>query len=354
MGLYLKEISYDMKDEIMDYRKEFIEHQSSLDGTSGLDNYNCFDEWYEHLQSLKNKESLPEGFVSSSTYVLIANNYIVGMIDIRHELNDGLLKTGGHIGYSVRPSQRLKGYASSMLKLGLDKCREFGINNVLVTCHENNLASKRTIEKNGGVLENSIDHHLRYWITLTPRPIMTIVMQNKSEIVIELYPEVAPRSISSLIPLIQKNMYQNMIIERIVPGFVLQPWYDEKTMPEEFQYVIDGEFEVNGYPNDIEMNTYTVALAGDGKHTSGVGCFYIVVGEERKKDLQGHYAGIGKVISGFDEIERMMQVKTRQIDIGVEGVLVYKPLEDEVIDNIYIDLKGYQPVEVELISFGGE
>lgn len=60
------------------------------------------------------------------------------------------------------------------------------------------------------------------------------------------------------------------------------------------------------------------------------------------------------MISGFDEIERMMQVKTRQIDIGVEGVLVYKPLEDEVIDNIYIDLKGYQPVEVELISFGGE
>ena len=180
--------------------------------------------------------------MSSSTYVLIANNYIVGMIDIRHELNDGLLKTGGHIGYSVRPSQRLKGYASSMLKLGLEKCREFGIDKVLVTCHENNLASMKTIEKNGGVLENSIDHHLRYWITLTPRPIMTIVMQNKSEIVIELYPEVAPRSISSLIPLIQKNMYQNMTIERIVPGFVLQPWYDEKTMPEEFQYMIDGEF----------------------------------------------------------------------------------------------------------------
>lgn len=354
MEMYLAEIGYDMKDEIMDYRREFIENQSCLHGTSGLDDYDNFDDWYERIQKFKDKGHLPEGFVSSSTYVLLVDNQIVGMIDIRHELNEGLLKTGGHIGYSVRPSKRQQGYASEMLKLGLEKCRELGIYKVLVTCLEDNIASKKTIEKNGGVFENCIEHYFRYWITLTPHPMMTIVMKNQSKIVIELYPEIAPHSISSLIPLIQKNLYQNMTIERLVPGFVLQPWYDENTMPEEFQYVIDGEFEVNGYPNYIEMNTYTVALAGDGKQTSGVGCFYIVVGEERKKDLQGHYAGIGKVISGFEEIDRIMQVKTRQIDIGVEGVLVYKPLKDEVIDNIYIDLKGYQVEDVDLIPFGGE
>ncbi|HBP25488.1 MAG TPA: GNAT family N-acetyltransferase [Acholeplasmatales bacterium] len=92
------------------------------------------------------------------------------MIDIRHRLNDYLFRLGGNIGYSVRKSERRKGYAKAMLGLALEKCRKLGLERVLVTCYKDNLASAKTILANGGVLENEIVESTgitqRYWITL--------------------------------------------------------------------------------------------------------------------------------------------------------------------------------------------
>ena len=96
---------------------------------------------------------------------------ILGSISLRHRLNDFLLAVGGHIGYGVRPSARRRGVATAALALALEQAKSLGVQRVLVTCQDGNLASARTIERNGGVLEDvreTPDHGMvrRYWIDL--------------------------------------------------------------------------------------------------------------------------------------------------------------------------------------------
>lgn len=111
------------------------------------------------------------GRVPSTTYFAVVGDRIVGTVQVRHELNEFLLKSGGHIGYGVRPSERRKGYATKMLTLALQKCQKLGIKKALVTCDKGNIASAKTILKCGGVLENEVAVEngnivQRYWITL--------------------------------------------------------------------------------------------------------------------------------------------------------------------------------------------
>ena len=89
-------------------------------------------------------------------------------MNIRHRLNAGLLRSGGHIGDGIRPSERGKGLGTSMIALALEECDKLGIKDVLMCCDDDNIASARTIEKNGGVLENKVTDDdgtvRRYWI----------------------------------------------------------------------------------------------------------------------------------------------------------------------------------------------
>jgi predicted acetyltransferase len=94
-----------------------------------------------------------------------AEQYL-GRISLRHELTEPLLEWGGHIGYVVRPSARGRGLASAALAGVLEVCRERGIDQVLVTCDVDNVASRRTIERAGGRYEDTRLGKLRYWIDL--------------------------------------------------------------------------------------------------------------------------------------------------------------------------------------------
>lgn len=160
------------KNEIEEYKNEFILNGDSMDGCAGLGNIESFEEWIQILKDNSNISTVREGFVPSSTYMAIreSDNRIVGMIDIRHFLNDYLEKFGGHIGYSVRKSERQKGYAKKMLELALEKCKELNINRVLLTCSKDNIPSMKTILSQGGVLENEVLEGkritCRYWIDL--------------------------------------------------------------------------------------------------------------------------------------------------------------------------------------------
>lgn len=94
---------------------------------------------------------------------------VVGFLALRHELTSFLLDTGGHIGYSVRPSRRGEGHAGRALELGLDHAARLGLPRVLLTCDRDNEASRRTIESAGGELEDVRERTMRFWIDLAGR-----------------------------------------------------------------------------------------------------------------------------------------------------------------------------------------
>lgn len=161
--------------QIQAYRQEFLDSGDSMDGTGSLRRMEDPEEWVEHCRLSKNPDNVPEGRVPATQYIFVREEdyKIVGMLQIRHVLNDYLEKYGGHIGYSVAPSERRKGYASQMLKTALPKCKELGIDKVLITCIDNNEASRKTILANGGQYESTVyepEEKLfleRYWIVLS-------------------------------------------------------------------------------------------------------------------------------------------------------------------------------------------
>lgn len=173
MKLIEPTVEYDR--QIREYRKEFLDSGDLNDGASRLKQFDDPRDWIAFLNRLKDSSTIPQGRVQLSQYMLVReeDQKIVGMINIRHTLNDYLERYGGHIGASVAPSERHKGYAELMLKMALSKCRELGIDRVLITCNDDNEASKRLILKCGGTFESVIYDPTegvyveRYWIDLS-------------------------------------------------------------------------------------------------------------------------------------------------------------------------------------------
>lgn len=154
--------------QIWDLRCELKKEFEKIPGTNNLGLAPTIDEWFNSLEYDDQKSKK----IKTTTYlaVRLADDEVIGMVNIRHTLDEELLKYGGNVGYSVKPSERLKGYATIMLKLALDECYEQGINEVLVICSTKNEGSIKTILANGGVLEDEIERGLkkfqRYWINL--------------------------------------------------------------------------------------------------------------------------------------------------------------------------------------------
>ncbi|MFI0943544.1 GNAT family N-acetyltransferase [Streptomyces sp. NPDC021020] len=130
-----------------------------------------FAQWVGTLRrQADSSATLGEGRVHATHWWIVEGEDYVGAIDLRHHLNDLLLHAGGHIGYSVRPSFRRRGVATWALGAVLPEARALGLERVLVTCDDANTASARTIERNGGVLEDvrptAAGAKRRYWIAL--------------------------------------------------------------------------------------------------------------------------------------------------------------------------------------------
>lgn len=158
--------------QVLAYRQAFLDRGDSLDGTANLSAAPTYGDWLHALQLNASPETVQPGLVDATTFLAVNrfDGRLIGMIDIRHRLNQHLEQFGGHIGYSVMPDQRRKGYATEMLRLALEWCRNHGMTRVLVTCDSDNTASERTILSNGGVLENTVPdgegQTCRYWISL--------------------------------------------------------------------------------------------------------------------------------------------------------------------------------------------
>ena len=159
-------------DEIIKYKEESLVESPIINGSAGLDRFSSIEIWLEELKKRSCEDTVPKGLVPSSTYLAVRekDNYIVGMIDIRHYLNEYLTQVGGNIGYGVRKTERNKGYAKQMLKLALEKCKELKIKKVLITCDEDNIASEKVILSANAKLEDirNVDgeNKTRFWIDL--------------------------------------------------------------------------------------------------------------------------------------------------------------------------------------------
>jgi predicted acetyltransferase len=163
--------SIEYKQQVLDYKNEFIEIGDDLAGTSYLQRYDVYEEWLRFVLD-NEKESTKHTEVTASVFLAVReeDNKLVGMINIRHSLNEYLYNYGGHIGYSVRKNERRKGYAKEMLKIALEECRKLQMKKVLITCDADNIASAKTIKYCGGILENEVSNDdtltQRYWIEL--------------------------------------------------------------------------------------------------------------------------------------------------------------------------------------------
>lgn len=133
-----------------------------------------YHDFKNYVDSLEVKDG-EENLVPDSTFFCLdaERNILVGAVNIRHYLNEGLMLFGGHIGDGVRPSERRKGIATQMIGLALQECKKLGIDRVLMVCDKENIGSAKSIIKNGGVLENEIvdDEKIvqRYWIEVKKR-----------------------------------------------------------------------------------------------------------------------------------------------------------------------------------------
>ena len=110
---------------------------------------------------------LRAGWVHCTYFWIAEGDEFLGYLAIRHRLTDFLLELGGHIGYSVRPSRRRQGHASRALVLALGEARSLGIDRALVTCDHDNVPSRLTIERAGGVFEDRREDKVRFWFDLT-------------------------------------------------------------------------------------------------------------------------------------------------------------------------------------------
>lgn len=162
---------YNQLAEMIEEWKEDIEKTKGNHSPYAIfkNDYHNFDYYLDNLDIKEEKD----GKVKSSVFFLLdkERNILLGAIDIRHRLNDYLLKYGGHIGDGIRPSERNKGYAAKMISLALDECKKLGINRVLMVCDKENIPSAKSIIKNGGKLDNEVVNSngktvQRYWINI--------------------------------------------------------------------------------------------------------------------------------------------------------------------------------------------
>ena len=155
------------KEAVLNMMAEFEQSQSAHDGGFwDAENFD-YEEWLKNNQDHEMGLNLPEGWVPDIQLVAFSRNgQAVGFLNLRLRLSDFLLEEGGHIGYSIRPSERGKGYAKESLRQGLQVAKGKNIKRALVTCSTENPASRAVILANGGGLEDVRNGTERYWIDL--------------------------------------------------------------------------------------------------------------------------------------------------------------------------------------------
>lgn len=149
----------EMKESALEYRKEhFDNNERIIHGSELLDKTDSYEEWLTSVTNNTSADTVNPNWVITDTFFAVdESGKIIGIIDLRHTLND-FLKDFGNCGYSVRPSERRKGYATEMLRQILEVAKESGLQEIHLSVERENVASVKTILKNGGVYERSFEY----------------------------------------------------------------------------------------------------------------------------------------------------------------------------------------------------
>lgn len=159
MRLVFPDITY--KERAIEYISEFYEYGSEINGSGSLDRYlkeSTYEEWLKKLVRDMDVANTPASRAPALTYFYVReeDERIVGMVNLRLALNDYLRSEGGHIGYSIRPTERRRHYGTDMLSAALKVYDAIGIREVLVSCDKTNIASAGVIKNCGGILKHEV------------------------------------------------------------------------------------------------------------------------------------------------------------------------------------------------------
>lgn len=164
-GFSLREASLDDGIEVWAMLREIGPGENGF-GNEGYDvPYSHFRSYLQRRMDMKLGLELPDGRVPQTTYWLLSGEKPVAVSKLRHRLTESLRRVGGHIGYSVRPTERGRRYGNAVLALTLLAAREEEIDPILITCNEDNTPSRHIVERNGGVLERIESGVSYYWVT---------------------------------------------------------------------------------------------------------------------------------------------------------------------------------------------
>ncbi len=160
-------------------------------------------------------------------------------------------------------------------------------------------------------------------------PIVTITMEDGSQIVGELYPEVAPETVKNFVSLIQKGFYDGLTFHRVIKGFMIQGGCPEGTGTGGPGYHIKGEFAANGFQNDLKHSRGVFSMARAMDPNSAGSQFFIM--HQDAPHLDGQYAAFGKVIEGLETVDYIASTKTNFMD---------QPTTSVVMKTVTVDTKG--------------
>ncbi|RCW73261.1 GNAT family N-acetyltransferase [Saliterribacillus persicus] len=170
--MFLSQPTIELKEQYFDFYEEWVKSGEEMVPFVIKKNPENFHSMMNYLSNCeKGIEPQVDWVPENSTYWLVDNNEVIGVINLRHRLSHKLFNQGGHIGYGIRPSKRRKGYATTMLLLAFEKARELGLKKVLLVCNSSNNPSIKVILNNGGIRDTDFideENNLlkRFWIKL--------------------------------------------------------------------------------------------------------------------------------------------------------------------------------------------
>lgn len=160
-------------------------------------------------------------------------------------------------------------------------------------------------------------------------PIVVIEMESGDQIKAELYPEIAPNTVSNFISLIQSNFYDGLIFHRVIRNFMIQGGCPDGTGMGGPDYAIKGEFDANGFPNELKHTAGVLSMARTNEPDSAGSQFFIM--HKTSPHLDGLYAAFGKVIEGMDVVNKIAETATDYTN---------RPLEPQIIKKVTVDTNG--------------